>query len=205
MVLCGILAVGSASFTETAEEVLENVRKQYDAINDARVVFTQRVRFQMANIDQRVNGSLDMKKGNKYRVELGDQTIVTNGETVWSYSAPTNQVLIDNFKVDERSFTPERVLSAAPEDFTPTLLGNEKIGDTEAIVLKLLPKDDQSFLESMKLWVDQKEWLIKKVEMVDQNGKLTEYIVKEIRINVGLQDSQFTYHIPADAEVVDLR
>ncbi|MFN0158260.1 MAG: LolA family protein [Bacteroidota bacterium] len=204
VVMCLLVCVCFVA-AQTAEEVLENVRQKYDDLRDAELKFSQRVKFEMARVEQRVNGTLYLKKENKYRVELEEQTIVTNGETVWSFSLPTNQVLIDNFKPDERTLTPERILTGAPEDFSATVLQREKVGQIETISVKLVPRDDQSFITSMKLWVDPKEWFIRKVELIDQNGKTTEYEVKEIKINPGLQDSRFTFQIPEGVEVVDLR
>lgn len=200
LIVCA--SVGSA---QTAEEVLDRVHGTYAAVQDARVYFSQHVKFEMAKLEQNITGTLYVKKKNKYRVELEEQTIVTNGETVWSFSPVTNQVLIDHFDVDEQSLTPERVLTGAPGDFSATLSGREKFGRVEVISIKLVPKDRGSFITSMKLWIDSKEWLIRKVELVDQSGKTTEYVVNEIKINIGLKDSSFTYQIPEGVEVVDLR
>ncbi len=190
---------------ETAREVLEMVKMKYDSIDDAQLRFSQRTRFEMTKIEQSTAGTLFLKKGNKYRVEFNEQTIVTNGQTVWSYSVSTNQVLIDNFKLDGRSISPEKILTGAPEDFYSTLVGKEKLGNSETVRLKLIPKDDQSFIQSLKLWVDESNWLIKKAEISDVSGKQTEYYVKDVEVNIGLQDSHFTYQIPEGVEVVDLR
>ena len=37
------------------------------------------------------------------------------------------------------------------------------------------------------------------------NGKETDYLVTEVKINTGLEDSRFVYQVPAGTEVVDLR
>ena len=57
----------------------------------------------------------------------------------------------------------------------------------------------------MKLWVDNSTWLIKKAEILDVNGKQTEYVVTDIKTNVGLEDSRFTFQVPEGVEIVDLR
>ncbi len=199
------VAFAAPALAQTAEEELEQVRKKYDTVNDAELRFSQTVRFSMSKVEQRLDGTLLMKKGNKYRVETDEMTVVTDGETVWSYSRINNQVLIDRFKLDERSFSPERILMAAPADFSASLLGHEKVGKVETVVLKLLPATDQSFLSVLKLWVDEGDHLIRKVEMTDANGKETTYVVTEIRINSGVTDGRFTYKIPEGVETVDLR
>jgi len=190
---------------ETAQDVLEKVRKKYDSISDAQLKFSQKTKFDLSKIEQNIRGTLFLKKTNKYRVETDDRTIVTNGETVWSYTVSTRQVLIDHFKMDENAISPEKVLAGAPTEFSSTLLGREKLGKTEALVLKLVPNSDQSLVKTMKLWIDNSTWLIKKVEIEDVNGKQTEYVVTEVKTNTGLQDSDFTYQLPEGTEVVDLR
>jgi outer membrane lipoprotein carrier protein len=190
---------------DTAQDVLEKVRQKYDSISDAQLKFSQKTKFELSKIEQNVRGTLFLKKSNKYRVETDEQTIVTNGETVWSYTVSTKQVLIDHFKMDENAMSPEKVLAGAPTEFSSTLLGKEKLGKAEVVVLKLVPTNDQSLVKTMKLWVDNTTWLIKKVEIADVNGKQTEYIVTEVRTNTGLQDSDFTYQLPEGTEVVDLR
>jgi outer membrane lipoprotein carrier protein len=199
------LMCASLGVAETAEEVLENMREKYESIEDAEIRFTQRVRFSMANIEQKISGLLTMKRENRYRVELDDRTIVTDGRTVWSYSRPNNQVLIDDFAMDDRSFSPENILVRAPSEFVPTLLGEERFRDIEFTVIKLVPRDDQAFMQSMKVWVDPDSWLMGKVELVDANGKETTYIVEEIRINTDVDDKLFRFRIPDGVDVVDLR
>jgi outer membrane lipoprotein carrier protein len=204
--LCAIaLMCTSIGAAETAEEVLENMRETYESIDDAEIRFSQHVRFSMANIEQQISGVLTMKRENMYRVELDDRTIVTDGTTVWSHSRPNNQVLIDDFAMDERSFSPENILVRAPSEFVPTLLGQERFRDIELTVIKLVPRDEQAFLQSMKIWVDPDTWLMTKVELVDANGKETTYVVEGIRINPGLDDEQFRFRIPDGVDVVDLR
>lgn len=200
-----VLSAGRLTAADSAEEVLERVRKSYDRIEDAEVRFTQKVKFSLARIEQEVSGTLFFKKENKYRVEFEGQTVVTDGETVWSYSATNNQVLIDRFKQDERSISPERILTAAPDDFIPSIVGREKIGRVDATVLKMVPQKPAMAIKSMKLWVSESDWLTRKVEIVDLHGKETTYIVNSIKTNGGVPDTRFSFQPPDGVEVVDLR
>ena len=200
-----LLGAASVNAAETAQEVLQKVRKKYDSVRDAEITFSQDVKFALARIDQKSSGILYLKKEDKYRVEFGDRTIVTDGTTVWSYSVANNQVLIDNFKKDENALSPEKLLAGAPSDLAPTLLGRERLGSTATTVLKLVPADELSFIRSLKLWVGDEDSLVHKAEVTDVNGKMTTYSVSEVKTNLGLPDSRFVYHIPEGAEVVDLR
>jgi len=200
-----LIALSPAAPGQTADEVLENMREQYDGIRDLRLTFTQRTTVPRARIDQRSEGTLLLKKENKYRVELEQQTIVTDGITVWSYSAPTGQVLIDHFKAGAGMLTPERILTGATDDFSATVTGNEQVGDRETVVLRLTPRAEHASVQLLRLWVDNDDWLIRRAEVVDPGGTQTTYTVSEIRLNAGVDDARFVYLIPKGAEVVDLR
>jgi chaperone LolA len=191
-----VLAAGRMYAGDTAQEILKRVRDKYDSITDAEIKFQQRVRMPVGKMEQSAAGTLLTKKGNKYRVELEQQTIVTDGVTVWSYSAAQQQVLVDRFEQDERSLSPDRILSGEAADLAPVLIGREKLGKTETVVLKLTPRDETALLKWLKLWVSESDWLVRKAELVDLNGKETVYQVLEIRVNAGIPDAQFTFVAP---------
>jgi outer membrane lipoprotein carrier protein len=205
-VLLGCVLFTSAhSFArESAEEVLDNVKETYDRISDARLTFSEKVVLETAGIEQTVAGTLYVKKSNRYRLELPERTIVTDGTTVWSYSAPSKQVLIDRFKLTPGSLTPEQILTGATGAYQATLLDRETLKGQELIVLKLTPKN-ASVMQSLKLWVDPDSWLIRRVELVDINDKRTNYVINDIQTDLDLPDTTFTYQIPQGVEVVDLR
>jgi outer membrane lipoprotein-sorting protein len=204
---CAALALAPAGAPggDTPEEILARVRTAYDAIRDAELTFTQRTRFAVSKIEHQARGTLSLKKDHRYRIETEDQVVVTDGSTVWSYSVPNKQVLIDSFKQNERSISPERILSGAPGDFSPTVLGREPVGGVETVILKLVPRGEHSVVSSLRLWIDTGSWLIRKAEVTDVNGKETTYTVSGLRINTGLPDARFTLKIPEGVEVVDLR
>jgi chaperone LolA len=190
---------------ESARDVLEKVRKTYDAIRDVELRFSQKVTFERTNLQEFSSGTLFMKKGNRYRLEVGDQVIVTDGTTVWSYSPTTQQVIIDRFKMDERSLSPDRILTGASDEFIASLIGKERVGGIELLALKLVPRTDQSAYRNLKLWIDETKWMVKRAEVVDVNGKKTEYDIEQMKTNTGLDDRKFVYEVPAGVEVVDLR
>lgn len=200
-----LIVAGGASAPDDPQEILANVRKKYETIRDAELRFTQRTRFPQSSLEQRSKGILYLKKEHKYRIETDEQTVVTDGETVWSYSVPNNQVLIDRFKPTDRSFSPERILGGATDEYAATALGREKSGPTECIVLNLTPRGEGSLIKSLRLWVDPSEWLVRTAEVTDVNGKVTTYTVSDIKLNPGLSDSRFVLQIPEGAEVVDMR
>ena len=189
----------------SVKEITDRLQKKYDSLQDATAHFTQHVKFGFSKIEQNFSGIFRMKRPNKYRVETEYQTLVTDGTTVWSYSPVNKQVLIDRYKETPESFTPEQFLLNLPANYYASLIQQEKKADAIWFALKLVPKDDQSFIKSMKVWVEEGSWVVRKVEMLDVNDTEKTYNVQEIKINTGLKDGTFAFTAPAGTEVVDLR
>ena len=187
------------------KEITDKIQKKYDSLQDATAHFTQRVKFGFSKIEQSFSGTLRMKRPNKYRIETEYQTLVTDGTIVWSYSPVNKQVLIDRYKETPDSFAPEQFLLNLPANYFASLVQQVKKGEATWFALKLVPKDDQSFIKSMKVWVEEGSWVVRKVEMLDVNDTEKMYDVQEIKINTGLKDATFTFTAPAGTEVVDLR
>ena len=201
----GILLISATGFTgDDPEFLLKQLENKYDGIHDASVTFTRHVVFGVTKAEQSFSGKLLMKKGNKYRIELEDQTIVTDGKSVWSFMKINNQVFIDKYKEDPQSFSPDKVLVNVPQHYTAAILGKEKNQGHETSILKLMPIDPKANIQWMKVWVDD-DRLMKKIQVLDISDNLTTYFIETIKINTGLNDSQFQFTPPNDVEVIDLR
>src|SRR5690242_20263554 len=107
---CIAMTCAVAFADDDAMSLLKQMEKKYDAIKDATVMFKQDVSYGVTKSEQSFKGKLFMKKGNKYRIELEDQMIVTDGKSVWSWTKSNHQVVIDAYKEDPRSFSPDKVL-----------------------------------------------------------------------------------------------
>jgi len=194
----------SIAFSIDAREIIENVQEQYDDLKDVTITFRQTVRFKVSRAEQATSGTLYFKKPNKYRIETEDRTIVTDGKTSWSYNQKNRQVLIDTYKPEAHALSPERLLLQYPKDFYSTLVGEEQLGKLRCHVLKLTPKEDNSFATALKIWVS-KDWYIRKVEVTDINGAVTTYLIESLVADQKLADGRFEFEAPEKAEVIDLR
>lgn len=186
----------------TAQEVIQNVQNVYKDITDAKASYTQTIKFSKSKA-QTSSGTLYIKKEKKYRIETGSQTIVTDGNTSWSYTPSKKQVVIDNYKETGNSFSPNKYLFQYPENFYSDLTGTEKISGKDVYVLSLKPRES-GYVKSAKLWVGKDDWMIKKIVITTDESTST-YSVKNIQTNTGVSNSKFTFTPPEGTEVIDMR
>ncbi len=185
-------------------EILENVRTRYSQLNDISARFTQTVKMKFKQNPQKRSGTVQLKKLNKYRIETAQQTVVTDGNTVWMYNPMTKQVLVDSFKTGHQPFSFEQFLHGFPKDVSAETIDRE--GEYYIFKLKtakltaLAPS-----LTSVKIWVDQGKWTVEKVEYSDKNNTVTFIELSDILINKGVDDKEFQFEISKDMHVVDLK
>ena len=189
----------------TAKEIIEKVQAKYKKTNTLIAKYTQTTKFKLTKFEQSVNGTLYLKKEKKYRIETNDQIFITDGVTSWAFTNKTNQLVIDNFKEDKNSISPEKFLVEYPEDYYSSLIGKSKVNNQEVYELKLIPKSSNNFIKSMKVWVDDDEWFIRKVELTDINDNITIYTVKKVDVNVEINNDKFQFKPGKDVQVIDLR
>lgn len=202
--LCFVSSTAGAD-SKRAKEIVKKVQKRYKELQSLKANFEQEFTWQLAGETQTVKGLLYLSAGNHYRIETDTQTIVTNGTTVWTYSEPDNQVIIDSMDKSQENPLPKDLLFQYSDDYNPALTGEERINGEKTYLLQLLPKDEDAFIKSMTIWVDASNWLTIKVEQVDINDNINTYIIGNIKENLPLEDSLFNFEIPPDSEVVDLR
>jgi chaperone LolA len=205
MVLALTAATAMAQSLPAVKEITERMQRRYEMVDDARAEFTQMIKLGYANVEQSFEGSLAFKKPNRYRLETEHQTVVTDGVTVWAYAPANRQVIVDRYKEQRNSVSPEEFLLSLPTSYYATVVGRETVGSDRAAVLKLLPKDDRSFIRSVRLWVVESTAEVRKIQILDQNETETVYLITSIRLNTNVPDATFQFTAPTGTEVVDLR
>jgi outer membrane lipoprotein carrier protein len=205
--ICLLLLTSFTAFagdTPTASEIVKNIQENYNQTRDAIIDFSQTVVLPLSKISKTIEGTLYLKKGNKYRIETEDKTIVTDGKTSWIYMPESKQVVVDNFRDDKNTVSPDKFLLSVPSDYYVVLISSKLTSTDTTYTLRLTPKSDNSFIRSIKLIVTG-NWTVRSAEISDMNDTQYTYTVKELKVNSGLPDSKFEFNPPKGARVVDLR
>jgi chaperone LolA len=190
---------------DDAQDLLGRVQDRYRSVKDATVSFTQHVLFGVTRSESSFKGSFVMKKGNKYRLELEDQTVVTDGKSLWSYSKANNQVIINVYREDPKSFSPDKVLVNVPDNYVAAIVGTETVRTRPSTILKLTPKTRRGSVRWMKIWVDDDGELMRRIQVFDASENTITYDLDEVTLNTGVPDARFEFTPPPKAEVIDLR
>ena len=200
LLFSGILAA------QDVKDIVKEIQDKYEDIEYLSADFVQTEQFKLTGSRSETKGKIFIKDGIQYRLETEDQSIATDGKSVWTYNKFTNQVLIDRVKPGDGSLLPRDLLFKYPKDYMASLFNKEKIDGRLFYILKLDPKDGvYGYVKSMKIWVDSKSYIITKIEYLDFNENTSIFEVRQIDTEKKLPDGLFTFQIKEGMDVVDLR
>jgi len=192
-------------------EVIERVQRQFDKLKTLSARFEKKHFWKLVNQTQSVGGELHVQKPNRFRLESEIRTVVTDGETAWSYDPQNEQVLLNDYVAVEGDRSYEKllfdlVLLGGYEDrFTPKYVKEEKIRGRKCHVIDLRAIEQDAYVETVRLWIDTKEWLVRRIEYKNINGDVTIYELDQLKKNKKPKDGVFSFVAPPGVEVVDLR
>lgn len=197
LALVAVLTAGHAH-AQRGDDLLDRLRDRYESTDALRARFTQTIG------DASMEGTLTLR-GDAYRIEMADQTLVTDGTTSWVYSKPDAQVLVNDVIPDETAFSPADFFTHYPDRFDVRLAGSQTIDGTRHDKLTLTPKSADSFLREVTLFVRSTDALPTRVQIVDGNGTRLAFDLRDVEINPTVGSDVFRFDPPAGTEVVDLR
>ena len=95
---------------EDANDIIKKVQKRYKSAKDIIIDFDREFVWELAKRSDVIKGKMYLMGDDYMRYETKDQIFVTDGKYVWSYSASTNQTIIDFYKSDEDEVLPREII-----------------------------------------------------------------------------------------------
>lgn len=204
-----LTALPGSVFGLPLEEIINGVQEVYQRTGDLRADFVQISTLVSLNKTQTAKGKLYFKNPGKLRWDYIDPTkqeIVTDGETLWMYMSEDRQVIVNEFSKVYPSNTSAFFLSGMgnlKRDFVVEQVAPTNDDEEKGYLLRLIPKEEQSNVDELFLWVDKGTFLVVETYFHDFYGNFIRIKFENPVINRGLPDSLFVFTIPEDAEVVD--
>jgi outer membrane lipoprotein carrier protein len=186
-------------------DVVRKLQTRYEATKDFTADFTQAVEAATLGKTLESSGQVFFKRPGRMRWEFLEpekQTIVADGQTLWVYQPDHHQVLRTPFRAAFQSATPVSFLLGVGElskEFDPSLVTSP---GADVIRLKLVPKQERE-IGVLVLDVDPRTYDIAAAEVTDPLGNVTRLKFSNLKRDVGLTDSNFTFKTPPGTDVVE--
>jgi len=183
---------------QNADDVLGRLRVRYDAMESMRASFSQSTSSSYLDDTEHFYGEIVLQR-DSYRIEMVDQTIVTNAVWTWIYNRSENQVLINSYEIDETTFS----LSTFLTEFDTAYDVGSYARDDGVHIIKLIPTDPFSAFRSVTLWASDD--VVVQLLVIDLNDVEMQFELTDIEFNPEIPEGTFLFSVPDGVEVIDLR
>ena len=189
-----------------AEEILDQVSKKYESIKSYKAEFSYQLENQQTKVKDKFTGEI-IVKGSKFTINLGNQEIINNGSTVWTFLRDENEVNISDYTPNEDEVTPTKIYSMYKSGFKYLYANEEKIKGVAYNVIDLNPENKNKPYFKIRLWINKKDHSVAMWKIFEKNGNRFLYTVSKFVSNPKLEDAIFTFDKTKykDVEVIDLR
>jgi outer membrane lipoprotein carrier protein len=198
------MVVASPVFCVKVEDLVDQLNTKYSSFEDIKMDFTQSISSSVFENKREFKGKLYIKNPDKFRVETPLQSIVTNGQSIWVYSEENKQVTKNRLDPKGGILLPYRYLSSFRDEYKARLDQDEQIKDNLCYKLILTPKDENSFISKMIVWIDKDSLLTLKLRYWDLSDNEVTFLFENIKINSQIDNSKFVFEIPPGIEFLDL-
>jgi outer membrane lipoprotein carrier protein len=205
IVLATLCAHPAVAETTDVNQVINGVEAAYKDVQTLRADFVQITRSKAMGDETKQKGKVMLRRPRMMRWEFtqpAGNLFVTNGEKMWVWSAPENQVIISSGMGGGGTGMSQLLedLNRLGDLFNVELLPEE--GKNGSVLLGLKPKQDAGF-QSLRLRLEEKTYLVQSVVMVDAFGNEVDLRFNQVRTNVALNDSDFSFEVPKGAQVLN--
>ncbi|MBD3748724.1 MAG: outer membrane lipoprotein carrier protein LolA [Sphingobacteriales bacterium] len=190
-----------------AKAILNGVSKKYRSFNVVKIEFSFNLKSPQANVNETQNGTLYVKPAsNKYKVNLDEQELISDGKVQWTYLKKDHEVQIAAINNSTDAMNPAKIFTLYEKGFKYVYLGDTKLKGKTYQNIELAPLQNRPY-SKVKLKIDKLAKQIVNIVVFDKNGNTYTYNVKSFIPNVKINDSFFSFDASKHpgVDVVDLR
>ncbi|MBX7183014.1 MAG: outer membrane lipoprotein carrier protein LolA [Bacteroidia bacterium] len=198
-----------AASPEKAKKILDEVSAKTKSYTTIQASFTYSLENKQSKVNEKQTGTLILK-GQKFRLTLANQEVISDGKTVWVYMKESNEVQIktvEDFNA-ESDINPTKIFTVYEQGFKFDYVKEATVNGKNLATVDLLPLDPKKKNYSrVRLEIDKVSKQIVSTKSFGKDGNTYTLTVSKFSTNQVFDDKQFTFDKSKypGVEVVDLR
>lgn len=210
-IILGIIAltfvIGAfAQKDKKATKILDAVIAKTEAQKTIEVDFTLTMNNPEAGINESKTGVIQIM-GDRYRLDIKEQVIISDGETMWTLLVEDEEVMINEVEEDDAdAITPSNLLNSYSDNYKSKFVSEDIQNGKTVEIIELTPLKGRNFIK-IHVVIDKPEKQILSFTIFDKNGSTYSYIFNKYITNKDIPIAAFTFNEAdyPDFEIVDMR
>lgn len=189
-----------------ADKLLDIISKRYKNFKTIKADFVYGIENKVDKQNEKQKGTLYVK-GNKFRLDIAGQLIISDNSTLWTYSKEVNEVQVNDYKPKENAIRIEDIFTMYNKGFLYKIEEERKEAGKDIVVVELTPKDKKRNFYKVKVTIDKTNQTIQKSVVYDKNSNIHTYTITNQYPNIKLEENFFSFDKAKypGVEVIDLR
>jgi outer membrane lipoprotein-sorting protein len=191
--LISLTQLADAQQDKKAKQILDKLSAKTRSYSAIKTEFS----YSLVNKDRKINKVQNWKlwlKGESYRLDMGDQLLISDGKTVWKVLKADKEVEISNPTEGEDALNPKNVFTMYEKGFKHKYVKETKVGNKVAHLIELYPINPKSKdYNTIRLYIDKTALQILKSEIQGNNGNLYTYEIKKFVVNETTEAGFFSF------------
>jgi outer membrane lipoprotein-sorting protein len=179
-------------YDQKALDILDAMSAKYNSLTSFYASFSYTLENEMENIHEEFSGDI-IVKGDKFKLDLGEQEVYNDGETMWTYLKDVNEVNIDYYFPEDEDMTPTTIFSAYKEGYKYLFLEEENTNNTVYNVIDLIPDDQDKSFFKVRLWISKNNHSLFKWKLFDRTGNMYLYTITKFDEAYNALDEEFVF------------
>ncbi len=197
LILCFLLFVSAgllnAQQDKKAKQILDKLSAKTRSYSAIKADFS----YSLVNKDRKINKVQNWKlwlKGENYRLDMGDQLLISDGKVVWKILKADKEVEISLPTSGEDALNPKNVFTMYEKGFKNKYIKEGKVGTKAVHIIELYPLTPKTKdYNTIRLYIDKAQIQVIKSEIVGNNGNLYTYDIKKFTVNETSAAGFFTF------------
>ena len=207
LLLAASLALPAAAQQDPkAGKILDQMSAKYQALKAFQATFTQTLENPGAKVKQNINGDITVS-GQKFRLKISGQEVITDGKTTWTYLKNENEVNISDSDPDTQEMSPSMIYTMYKKGYKYNYVQQVTEGGEALDVIELAPENRQNDVFKVRLKVRQKDTSVKSWQVYKKSGNQYTFYIKKFQPNPPTNAGTFAFDKAKykGVKVVDLR
>ena len=206
ILLMFLVNLGWAQQDQKALTILDAMSEKYQNIDAFQAKLTYKLENPTEKLNETFRGEITVM-GDKYRLKIGEQEIINNGSTIWTYLREVNEVNIDNYYPEDDPMAPAKIYTIYRDGYKYSFVDEKKQKGKIVEIIDLEPDNKDEPFFKIRLTIDKADKTLVNYKVFDKNGNRYLWTVSDFDPTLQLTASYFEFNPSEykDVEIIDLR
>jgi outer membrane lipoprotein-sorting protein len=198
-----IAAISCLHFVSAGQKpLIELVKQKYSLKSTMQSQFDLNIFWSVREKQENKSGKIIIAPNDHFRVELGNQTMISDGQNYWEYNKKSGEASVKKLSDIDSTWHPSKLFTSYINKYS---FKETSRTSTETILTWKADSGSQGSTKEITLWVKTSGGIVSKVRIVDSSGNIQTLTFKNTIFGKVIPQEVFRFDAPKNVKIVDNR